>query len=142
MHQQLSLFGSIGDAEIKICLHTMVALSGMSPLRTREHCIMWKPRNQFKPVLAAGEVNQIEQYRIMTSTEVNDVKPFHSYTHSAESIANREWKLTISEIPEAGKQKTTSQSIFESKVSYSDLGFFSSKKCADSRLLKEMRLSS
>lgn len=99
-------------------------MSGMGPLRSTEHCIVWKPRNPFKPVLAAGEVNQIEQYRITTSATIEDIRTVQSYVHNAQSISDREWMLTITEIPEAGKQKATSQSIFESKVrmEYSILG--------------------
>lgn len=70
MPQQLSLYASIADADLKITLHTLVALTGMEPRPVFEHNLIWAPKHPFKPVLAAGQVNLIEQYRIRMAVDL------------------------------------------------------------------------
>lgn len=70
MPQQLSLYASIADADLKITLHTLVALTGMEPRPIFEHNLIWAPKHPFRPVLAAGQVNQIEQYRIRMAVDL------------------------------------------------------------------------
>lgn len=120
MHQQLSLHGSVQDGEIKITLHTLAALAGMHPSSVFDHCLVWTPRNPFTPVLAAGQVNQIEQYRITSTSSLikgKETLPIELYGDgNAEALATRDWEVGLSEIPEAGKRKVTSRSMFSSKV--------------------------
>ncbi|KAA8917348.1 hypothetical protein TRICI_000503 [Trichomonascus ciferrii] len=117
--QQLSLHGFIPDAEVKISLHTLHAICGMPPQRIFEHCIVWVPKNPFKPVMGAGQVNQIEQYRITSSADISkeETEPkvvgFHE---NPDVLQKRRWTLQIHEIPEAGKRKVTSQSILTSTI--------------------------
>lgn len=70
MPQQLSLFTSIPIDELTITLHTLSLLTGMPPSPLLEHSLIWEPRNAFRPVLAAGQVNQIEQYRIRATCDL------------------------------------------------------------------------
>ncbi|ANB11225.1 Mediator of RNA polymerase II transcription subunit 18 [Sugiyamaella lignohabitans] len=122
MYQQLSLVGSLKDAEIKITLHTLAALSGMKPTRIFNHHLVWIPTYPFNPVLAAGEVNQIEQYRITCDTSLVDPASEDEYLPPAGFKENKDflqtmpWKMIISEVPEAGKRQVTSQSILESAI--------------------------
>lgn len=70
MPQQLSLFTSIPTDDLKITLHTLSLLTGMPPSPLLEHSLIWEPRHTYRPVLAAGQVNQIEQYRIRATCDL------------------------------------------------------------------------
>lgn len=122
--QQLSLHGFIPDNELRISLHTLGAICGMPPQRMFDHCVNWNPSNPFKPVMGAGQVNQIEQYRITSiadlTKETKEVPKVVGYKEGPEILRKREWTLQINEIPEAGKRKVTSQSILTSKIAEGD----------------------
>lgn len=81
MPQQLSLYASIPDDDLNITLHTLVALTGMEPRTVFEQNLIWVPRNPFRPVLAAGQVNQIEQYRLRLACDLV------SYTRNQRAIS-------------------------------------------------------
>lgn len=144
MPQQLSLYGSIHDADLKITLHTLVALTGMEPRPIFSHNLIWIPKHPFRPVLAAGQVNQIEQYRIClhsdlvaytrsqtkTSPGLNEsrinaqfqhveglVAPF---TSERAALSSRNWINQVAELPEAGKRKVISQSLLSAQVTTGD----------------------
>jgi mediator of RNA polymerase II transcription subunit 18 len=124
MHQQVSLAGIVRDAEIKITLHTLAALSGMQPVKIFNHSLVWLPTNPFRPILAAGEINQIEQYRITTDYNLySDEKApqnVSGFRENTDLLRTRPWNMYIKEVPEAGKRKATSQSTLVSKIVESD----------------------
>lgn len=140
MPQQLSLYGSIPDANLKITLHTLVALTGMEPSHIFSHNLLWVPKHPFRPVVAAGQVNQIEQYRICLTSDLvaytksqnpswsnaddkrinaqfqkipDLVTPFNS---GRDTLVSRAWVNNVAELPEAGKRKVISQSLLSSQV--------------------------
>jgi mediator of RNA polymerase II transcription subunit 18 len=122
MHQHLSLHSSIPDSQLKITLHALASLSGMSPRHIYDHFLIFQPQNPFQPVLAAGQVNQIEQYRISAQCDLTLLPNENShgsaigYDENSEVLAKRNWNMIISEVPEAGKMKVTSQSLLTTKV--------------------------
>lgn len=145
MPQQLSLFTSIPTDDLKITLHTLSLLTGMPPSPLLEHSLIWEPRHTYRPVLAAGQVNQIEQYRIratcdltLLSVDVPDALKsapsdymlakekeilmkavILSYIdpnpETQDLLSKREWNLHIAELPEAGKRSVISQSILSAQ---------------------------
>ncbi|VVT50257.1 uncharacterized protein SAPINGB_P002679 [Magnusiomyces paraingens] len=70
MPQQLSLYASLPESELKITLQTLSSIAGMPPQPFLEHSLLWAPKHPYVPVLAAGQVNQIEQYRIRVSCDL------------------------------------------------------------------------
>lgn len=70
MPQQLSLYSTLSNADLIITLHTLSSLTGMSPFPLLEHSLIWEPKHPYKPVLLAGQVNQIEQYRIILTNDM------------------------------------------------------------------------
>ncbi|CAN6602033.1 hypothetical protein TRVA0_002S00540 [Trichomonascus vanleenenianus] len=120
MYQQLSLYSHIPDAELRITLHTLAALSGMHPRQVFQHCLVWTPKYPFKPVLKAGQVNQIEQYRITTVSDVAKNESAAGFEEDAGALRQRKWTVNVYEVPEAGKRRVTSQSIMSSKIEDGD----------------------
>ncbi|ODQ63335.1 hypothetical protein NADFUDRAFT_53602 [Nadsonia fulvescens var. elongata DSM 6958] len=133
MIQQLSLYSHLPDTQLKMVLHTLVAICGMRPDDILEHSLVWKPTNPFVPVLSAGQVNQIEQYGITMTHDLNHmishsrgaitlkngaVKKFDAGrgNYCESKLAERQWGITIFEVPEAGKRKVVSQSISKAKI--------------------------
>lgn len=122
MYQQLSLYGSVKNNDLKIILHSLAAIAGMNPLNIMDHCIVCIPKYPFRPQHRAGEVNQIEQYRILiqtdlTSSDLNDHIP-HSIADSKwrEALSKLHWSMNISEIPEAAKLNHISQAQYWAEI--------------------------
>lgn len=122
MYQQLSLYGSVKNNDLKITLHSLAAIAGMNPLNIMDHCIVCVPKFPFRPQHRAGEVNQIEQYRILiqtdlTSSDLNDRVP-HSIadTKWREALSKLHWSMNISEIPEAAKLNHISQAQYWTEI--------------------------
>lgn len=70
MPQKLSLYTSLPDSDLEITFHTLYALTGMPPSPLFEHSLIWEPRHPYRPVMAAGQVNQIEQYRFRLTNDL------------------------------------------------------------------------
>jgi hypothetical protein len=131
MHQQLSLHSIIPDSGLKITLHTLAALSGMSPERIFTHCLAWTPKRPFQPVLAAGQVNKIEQYRLTLTCDLiqkDENEPTKhakvlqeiGFNEATDELRKRKWTMNSSEIPEAGKRKVTSQPRLSATIEEGD----------------------
>lgn len=113
---RLSLYGSVPETELEITLHTLRALSGMKSINFKESVLVWEPKYAFKPRLAAGEINQIEQYRIFTKC------PAMVIYDDDENLLNYEWTMEVQEVPEPGRdQKAIFQQILQSKVQQGNL---------------------
>lgn len=132
-NQQISLAGTIQNSELKIVLYTLASISGVKPRKVMDHCISWVPTNSFRPTLGAGQVNQIEQYRITTTCEEDEEQEDQSKPDASNVVdvdmdeqplpatktttdLDKKWTLHMSEVPEAGKRKTTSRSTSKSRV--------------------------
>lgn len=147
MPQQLSLYASIPDVDLKITLHTLVALTGMEPRTIMEQNLIWVPLNPFRPILAAGQVNQTEQYRLRMACDlvaytrqakqmeahapVNQqfkellaggqlVMSFTQEPTRRQTLRERDWLIHAAELPEAGKRKVISQALLSTQVTEGD----------------------
>lgn len=114
MVHELSLYGVLPEKEEHIFLSTLASWSGMQPREFQDHILVWEPTHPFRPKLAAGQVNQIEQYRIFARHSDAVCRPFSK--HEAE-LAKEAWEISIHEVPEAGKAlKLLSQTVLSTPV--------------------------
>lgn len=126
--QQISLYAKINNSQLKICLHALASLTGMDPTTILQHTMVWAPAPKYTPKILPGQGGQLDQYRIHVTNDSKseEKEKIISYVQSKDSkeeidnLANRQWHFQIMEMPEAGKQKTTSQSISSWSVKKGD----------------------
>lgn len=123
--QQISLYAKINNTQLKICLHSLASLTGMDPTNILQHTMVWAPAQKYTPKILPGHGGQLDQYRIHVTNDGSDEpsEKIISYVQSKDDtsvLAKRQWHLQIMEMPEAGKQKTTSQSISSWSVNQGD----------------------
>lgn len=114
MVQQLSLFGTLDDSDIKYALDVFRSYSGMSPREFVEHILIWEPKYPFKPKLGPGQINQLEQYRIFAVSYPENMEIWSPDSPKRDKSL---WTLEVREVPEPARSlKTISQAILTSTI--------------------------
>lgn len=118
MVQELSLYGVVAEQEQPIFLSALTSWSGMRPREFQEHILCWEPTYPFRPKLAAGQVNQIEQYRIFARQNDPLCRPFQE---NKQALSQEKWEISVHEVPEAGQAlKLISQSVLTTPIHEGD----------------------
>lgn len=114
MPQQLSLYSSVPDADLKISLHTLVSLTGQKPNPIFSHHLIFMPQ----PINPANTQQQHELYRMRLSRDVDTAAYVIPYaklpTSSDRNYAH--WTAHVAELPEAGKRKVVSQALLSTTI--------------------------
>ncbi|KAK6465460.1 mediator of RNA polymerase II transcription subunit 18 [Scheffersomyces coipomensis] len=133
MVHQLLLVSSIPHSKYVQTISTLQAMTRLlSPQPISTYTLVTKPSYVFKPKFEPGKVNQIEQYYMKCTTtwesgvdldlaipliaddETSSV--FVERLFSGNEEVERTWTLQISDIPIAGKQVCSNQTIYESTL--------------------------
>lgn len=118
MVHELSLYGVVAEQEQPIFLSALTSWAGMPPRGFQEHVLSWEPTYPFRPKLAAGQVNQIEQYRIFARQYDSLCRPFEE---NKQELSKEKWELSVHEVPEAGQAlKLISQSVLTTPIHEGD----------------------
>ncbi|CDO56388.1 hypothetical protein DV495_001287 [Geotrichum candidum] len=117
MPQQLSLYSSVADADLKISLHTLVSLTGQKPNPIFNHNLIFTPR-PVNPANLQQQQQQHELYRMRLSRKVETVSQVIPYAKLPASPDRNyaRWTAHVAELPEAGKRKVVSQALLSTVI--------------------------
>lgn len=120
MPQQLSLYSSVPDSELKVSLHTLVALTGQRPRSIFSHSLV------FIPIGSTTQPNTSthEQYRLRLETDgLSGPSDVHSYVKDPTPLLKLPWTMIVAELPEAGKRRVVSQALLSTQIQHTPFEF-------------------